>query len=308
MQATLKDSVILSAKGFCMGAADVVPGVSGGTMALILGIYQRWLLAIQSFDSIWLQHVLRLHWREMVTYPHLHFLLPLVVGVFTAVVFFTRVIPLPTLLHTHPEPIYGLFFGLIVGSIITLLWEIERLDWSAYAFMLVGTLLGWWIVNLVPMTTPDAPWFIFLCGFVAICALLLPGISGSFILLILRKYDTVMNAVGQLDFAVIIPFALGAVTGLVVFSRLLSWLLAHYYRQALLLIIGILTGSLWVIWPFQQRTYTLAHGKEHLIASQPQLPVDWTAQSWLVLGLALGGLLLVLWLHRLSASQTHSSE
>jgi len=304
MKNTVKDSAVLSAKGFCMGAADVVPGVSGGTMALILGIYQRWLLAIKSFDSVWLQHIFRLHWREMFVYPHLSFLIPLVIGIFSAVIFFTRVIPLPQLLHTHPEPIYGLFFGLIVGSIIALVWETENLNWKAYIFMLLGAAASFWVVNLVPMTTPDAPWFIFLCGFIAISAMLLPGISGSFLLLIMRKYDTIMSGIGHLDFSIIIPFALGALTGLVAFSRFLTWLLAHYYHQALLLIIGILTGSLWVIWPFQEREYIVIRGKERLIASQPQLPADWSMETWLAIGLAAAGIFLVLWLHRLSAVQT----
>ncbi len=306
MKHTLKESAVLSAKGFCMGAADVVPGVSGGTMALILGIYQRWLLAIKSFDSTWLQHIVRLHGRDIFTYPHFHFVIPLLLGIIAAVLFFTRIIPLPELLHTHPEPIYGLFFGLIVGSIIALLRDTEDLNWQAYAFMLSGMLLGAWVVNLVPMNTPDAPWFIFLCGFIAISAMLLPGISGSFLLLILRKYDTIMSGIGHFDVSIIIPFALGALTGVVVFSRVLSWLLAHYYRQALLLIIGVLAGSLWVIWPFQQREYIIVRGKERLIASQPQWPMDWNMETGLAIGLALAGVSLVLWLHRLSAQKTSS--
>lgn len=263
---------ILAAKGFCMGAADVVPGVSGGTMAFILGIYAQLLAAIRSFDAIWLKHVFRLEIKPAFQRPHFGFIIPLIIGIFSAMLFFTRVIPLPTLLHTHSELIYGLFFGLIVGSIIALLPEAKRFDMAAVLFLTIGTILGWLIVNLVPMNTPDATWFIFFSGMLAISAMLLPGISGSFILLILRKYDTILNAIGHFQFTILIPFGLGVLTGLVVFSRLIGWLLAHFYRATLLVIIGILIGSLWIIWPFQIRRYIVVHDKERLISSTPVWP------------------------------------
>jgi len=186
----MTNKLILAAKGFCMGAADVVPGVSGGTMAFILGIYAKLLNAIRSFDVLWLQHIFKLEFKAVLQRP--------------------------------PEPIYGLFFGLIVGSIIALLPEAKRLDMSAVFFISMGTVLGWLIVNLVPVNTPDSAWFIFLSGMLAISAMLLPGISGSFILLILRKYDTILNAIGHFQFTILIPFCLGVLTGLIVFSRVIG--------------------------------------------------------------------------------------
>ncbi len=255
-----------------MGGADVVPGVSGGTMAFILGIYAQLLAAIRSFDKIWLTHLFRLEIKAFIQRPHFGFLIPLVFGLGCALLFFTRIIPLPQLLHTHPELIYGLFFGLIVGSIITLLPQIGQYDKNAWFFLILGTLLGWLIVNLVPVDTPNAPWFIFISGMLAISAMLLPGISGSFILLILRKYDTVFNAIAHFDFLVLLPFGLGIIAGLVLFSRFLSWLLAHYHRATLTTIIGILVGTLWIIWPFQVRHYELVHNKEHLINTIPYFP------------------------------------
>jgi putative membrane protein len=271
----MKQKIILGAKGFCMGAADVVPGVSGGTMAFILGIYAQLINAIRSFDVIWLQHIFKLEVKSAFQRPHFGFLIPLIIGIFCALIFFTRVIPLPILLHTHPEPIYGLFFGLIIGSVFTLLPETKRFDLTAVFFLSFGILLGWLIVNLVPVETPDATWFIFLSGMLSISAMLLPGISGSFILLILRKYDTILNAIGHFNFMTLIPFGLGVLTGLVVFSRFISWLLARFYRATVLIIIGILIGSLWIIWPFQVRKYVEVHGKEKLISSTPYLPDAW---------------------------------
>ncbi|RKZ91301.1 MAG: DUF368 domain-containing protein [Candidatus Parabeggiatoa sp. nov. 1] len=288
------NKIILAAKGFCMGAADVVPGVSGGTMAFILGIYAQLLAAIRSFDMIWLQHIFKLEIKPVFQRPHFGFLIPLLIGIFCALLFFTRVIPLPKLLHTHPEPIYGLFFGLIVGSVIALLPEVKRFDVTAAFFLSIGTLAGWLIVNLVPLDTPDASWFIFLSGMIAISAMLLPGISGSFILLILHKYDTILNAIGNFNFMVLIPFSLGALTGLIVFSRVISELLARFYRATLLVIIGILIGSLWVIWPFQVRKYITVHNKERLISSTPYWPDALTQPVIYALLMMLLGLALVL--------------
>ena len=259
-------------QGFCMGSADIIPGVSGGTMALILGIYERLLGAIRSFDRAWLNDILNLRLTSALARNDLYFLVPLALGIACAILFFTRVIPLPALIVTHPELIYGLFFGLIVASVLILMREVDRYGTKEILIALAGTVLGFTIVNLVPVDTPTALWFIFLCGFVAISAMLLPGISGSFILLILGKYAYIIDALGNLDLVVIVTFATGALTGLVVFSRAIVWLLARYHQATLLLIKGILIGSLWIIWPFQERTYEVIRGKERLVAASPVWP------------------------------------
>jgi putative membrane protein len=308
MNPSWREHLVHGAKGFCMGAADVIPGVSGGTMALILGIYQRWLAAIRSFDALWLQAIIKLNWRDVVQRPHFSFVIPVGIGVFAALIFFTRIIPLPVLLHTHPEPIYGLFFGLIAGSIITLIQETGRWQWTNLPFLLAGTILGWLVVNLVPMDTPDAAWFIFLSGFIGICALLLPGVSGSFILLILHKYDTVMSGIGHFNFAIIIPFGFGALAGFVVFSRVFSWLLEHFYRPALLTITGILIGALWMIWPFQERQYVEVREKLRLLGSTPQWPEALSANVLFAVGMMLVGFVAVLWLNWLARRTNHNQD
>lgn len=289
----MNDKIILVAKGFCMGAADVVPGVSGGTMAFILKIYRQLIDAIRSFDLIWLQYVVKLQIKPALERAHFAFVIPLAIGLFCALLFFTRVIPLPVLIHTHPEPIYGLFFGLIIGSIITLVSEIENFNFRAIFFITIGTVFGWLIVNLVPMDTPDTPIFLFLSGMIAITAMILPGISGSFILLILHKYDTILNAIGHFNFMILIPFGLGVLTGLIVFSRFLSWLLHKFYAATLQVIIGILIGSLWMIWPFQHRQYIEVHEKERLISSSPYLPEMWNDNLTYALLMMLFGFVIV---------------
>ncbi|MDM8568109.1 DUF368 domain-containing protein [Thiotrichales bacterium HSG1] len=290
----MNQKINLAIKGFCMGAADVVPGVSGGTMAFILGIYAQLLAAIRSFDLIWLKYVLTFKIKPAIQRPHFNFLIPLLIGIFCALLFFTRIVELPKYLHTDPEMVYGLFFGLIVASIIVLLPEIKPLNFGKILSLLTGTILGLLIVTLVPVSTPNTTSFIFFSGMLAISAMLLPGISGSFILLILHKYDTILNAIGHFNFMILIPFGFGIVAGLVVFSRFISWLLASFYHHTVATIIGVLIGSLWVIWPFQNREYITVHNKERLISSTPYWPNTWDNTVLYSIFMMLLGLSLVL--------------
>lgn len=252
----------LVSRGFVMGSADIIPGVSGGTMALILGIYSRLIHAIRSVDLSFFHLLFRLRWKEAFRGVHWRFLVMLVGGILLAVMFFTRVVPLQIYMHTHPELIYGLFFGLILGSIFILVKALERFGWVHVLLMAAGTLGGWWAVTLVPTATPETPLFVFLSGSVAICAMVLPGISGSYLLLILGKYDYILSQLALLGspetaggLLALLPFAGGAALGLGLFTRLLSWLLDHYYGPTLAVLIGFLVGSLYMIWPWQQREY-----------------------------------------------------
>ena len=291
---------MLIAKGFCMGMADLVPGVSGGTMAFILGIYERLLAAIRSFDKPWLVACLQFDVKTAVTRPHFGFILPLLAGLFGAVYFFTHIISLPLMLQEFPEHVYGLFFGLIMASIIVLMRELEGFNIVDAITLVAGTAGGLILVNMVPVSTPDSSWFIFLAGAIAICAMILPGVSGSFLLLLLKKYSTILQAVGDLNFSVIIPFVLGCIAGLAVFSRFLDWLLRHFYQRTLLVIKGILLASLWVLWPFQDRVYETIAGKQRLLASEPVWPASWGAGVVEVLVLMLLGMAVVLTVYRFS--------
>ena len=287
-------------KGFCMGSADIVPGVSGGTMALILGIYERLLQALRSFDRHWLASLLRLRVGEALARNDLLFLVPLALGILLALLFFTRVVPLPTLIVTHPEQVYGLFFGLILASVVVLMGEVERYGLREVVTTLAGVAVGLAIVNLVPMETPTAAWFIFLCGFLAISAMLLPGISGSFILLILGKYAYVINALGNFDWLVILTFTAGMVCGVVAFTRTIVWLLEHFHQATLLVIKGILIGSLWMIWPFQDRVFETVRGADRLVGSRPAWPERFDGSVAGSLALLAAGFIAVMVIHRLA--------
>lgn len=286
-------------KGICMGTADIIPGVSGGTMAYILGIYERLLESITVFRPSWFRQLLGSDWRLSLAAIPYFFLLPLGLGIVLAMVIFTKVIPLPYFVAHHPEPVYGLFFGLVGGSVILLLFQHARLCLKHGVIILIGTAVGLTIVSLVPASTPDATWFIFLCGALAISAMILPGISGSFILLILGKYALILAAIGDLDWRVLSPFALGCMVGLLGFAHGLKWLMARFTTIMHLLIIGILIGTLRAVWPYQERIYTEVSGKSKLISTDPFWP---SAEHWLELPslLMLIGFGMIYGLHYLS--------
>lgn len=259
---TFREAPIIAIKGFLMGSADIVPGVSGGTIALIVGIYERLLQAINSVNGRFLKLLFSLKLKNALHQIHLLFIVSLLAGIFSAFAFFTRVVPLQVYMFTHPEIVYGLFFGLITGSIYILFKDLNKIGWHELLATAAGIGLGLWVVMLVPTDTPENPAFVFLSGSIAICAMILPGVSGSYLLLILRKYDFLLTQIGNIGGAEtlnalinVIPFILGAITGLAVFSRLLGWLLQHYHSITLSVLIGFMIGSLYMIWPFQHREF-----------------------------------------------------
>lgn len=259
---TFKEAPFLALKGFLMGSADIVPGVSGGTMALIVGIYERLLNAIKSVNGNFIKLFFSFRWKAAFKEIHVLFLAVLFFGIFSALAFFTKVVPLQVYMFTHPEIVYGLFFGLIVGSIYILIKALERFSKIEMGMLVLGIAFGIWIVSLVPADTPEHPAFVFLSGSIAICAMILPGISGSYLLLIMRKYDYLLSEIGKIGgvetldgMMGLLPFILGAVVGLAVFSRFLSWLLSKYHPQTIAVLIGFLIGSLYVIWPYQHREF-----------------------------------------------------
>lgn len=287
-----------------MGVADIIPGISGGTVALIFGIYHRLINTIQSFDHKWFKAVIQFDTDVILQRPDLPFLIPLATGILFSILFFTQIIPLPLLIYTYPEIIYGLFFGLILSSIFNLIQEARINSFKGYRFVIAGIAVGHLLFTMAPLETPNTFWFILLSGMLAISAMLLPGISGSFILLMLKKYTFILNAVSHFNFAIIIPFGSGMLLGLILFSRLLSWLLKHWYQEVLATMIGMLIASLRVIWPFQQRIYENISSHEKLMQSSPYIPEQLTANVAIAIAMIVIGLLLVMVLRKFS---TYSS-
>jgi putative membrane protein len=280
-------------RGICMGCADVVPGVSGGTMAYILGIYQRLVTAIRGIDITTARLIMSGRLVDAWRRADGTFLLLLGGGIVSAILLVTRVLDLPHLIETHPQPVYGLFFGLIVGSLVTLVGDVGRHRAAELALFGVGTLLGFLLVTLVPVATPDAAWFVFLAGAIAISAMLLPGVSGSFLLLILGKYEFILSAVRDGRWLDLLPFLVGCGVGVLAFARLLAWLMRVHQRVTCIVINGVLLGSLWRLWPFQRYETAEIAGKLNIVATQPVLPDLWGQAQWISVAMGVIGFLAV---------------
>ncbi|HMO59382.1 MAG TPA: DUF368 domain-containing protein [Roseiflexaceae bacterium] len=278
--------------GFAMGIADLIPGVSGGTMAFILGIYDQLLAAIKSFNLRLVQLIFRGRLREGLAQIPFGFLIPLGLGLGVAILSMARV--MRYLLENQPVYLFSFFFGLIVASIIAVGVTVRWAPGTALALVL-GSVAAYLIVGLVPLSMPNDPLTLFLSGMVAIMAMILPGISGSFILLILGQYAYVLNAVSEFNLLAILPVALGAVIGLLGFARVLSWLLKYYHHLIVAVLVGFMVGSLRKIWPWKEVIETMIdrHGDVVPIRERNILPDFAGGEVWLALVLAIVGFVLL---------------
>ena len=301
--ASLKKASVLSLKGLCMGSADVIPGVSGGTIALITGIYEDLILALKSIDVNWVKKILNLDLKGALAHVHVRFLLTLFVGIGTAIISLARL--MNYLLHHHPVFTWSLFFGLIAASILVVSRRVRNWSGRTGISFVAGTIIAAYIVNLIPVATPDALWFIFLCGVIAICAMILPGISGAFILLILGKYEfitaTLKNPFLSQHLVIIVVFCLGCLIGLLSFSRLLSYVLNKFHRLTMAFLTGLMVGSMPKIWPWKELLETkIIRGKTHVIWGSNMMPETINTEVLIALGLAILGFIIVLIIERLA--------
>ena len=246
---SLVKDIIVAVKGYCMGAANVVPGVSGGTIALVSGIYEEVVGALNAVMSPapW-KALLHGRFKEFWQGVHGRFLLWLAIGAILSIFTLAKVIEHE--LRYHPILVWAFFFGLILASAFYMFRDIKGWKVRDALFATGGALIGLVVCTLSPTTTPDSMWFIFLCGALAICTMILPGISGSFILVILGKYDYIMSAVSNMDVPVLLVFAFGCAVGILAFAKFLNWLLAHWERQTMLVLLGFVLGSLVKVWPW----------------------------------------------------------
>ncbi len=297
---SFRDYLLLTAKGFCMGAADVVPGVSGGTMAFILGIYEELINAIRSFDLESLKLMATLRIRDLLNRTKWPFLLALGCGILLAIFSLSKV--LSWLLENRPVLIWSFFLGLILASVLTVVKRVKiwkPLTWCS----LLGGLVGIYVlVGLMPGATPNDPWFLFISGAVAICAMILPGISGSFILVLMGKYQYILNAVNERNLLVLLIVAAGACVGLALFSRLLGWLLTKYHDYMVAFLTGLMLGSLRKIWPFKEtvESFVGSGGKVVPLVQHNILPTQWSLEVGYALCLVGVGFLVVLVLDRMA--------
>jgi len=233
-----------------MGGADIVPGVSGGSIALITGIYEELLDSIKAIDLTAAKLLLSGKFKMFWTAINGGFLLAVFLGIFTSLFTLSRL--LTYLIEFHPIPLWAFFCGLILISAIWILRDVKVWNIITISAVIIGVILAYLITELPPISSPESPLFTFVSGAIAICAMILPGISGSFILLILGQYEPILQALNERNILTLFLFALGCLVGLLAFSRVISYLLHHYHATTLAFLSGIMLGSINKIWPWKE--------------------------------------------------------
>ena len=275
----MKSNFILYLKGIGMGAADIVPGVSGGTIALITGIYEELISSIKNINPRLIKTLFKKGVKEFWIELNGTFFIILLSGIATSVILLVQIIVF--LLDSHEFKIWGFFFGLIIASAYIILKDIQTLDINKVCIVILGIAIAASVVLSDTTTLPNTDIYIFFTGSIAITAMILPGISGSFILLLLSKYEFIINAIKDFDLRIILVFGLGCIFGLLIFSRFLHFLFQNYKDNLLALLSGFLIGSLLKVWPFRQtvKTITNSDGIEDAVITQPVLPTSQDIES-----------------------------
>mgnify|MGYP003675454829 FL=1 len=305
MQRSLKDYIIISFKGLAMGAADAVPGVSGGTIAFISGIYEELITSISNVNGSLFKTLfskgIKAFWQQV----NGNFLFALLSGILISFVSFMKLAKY--LLEHHPVLIWSFFFGLIVASIYFVGKQITKWNLVSIIALIIGAGIAFYISKLPSLGTNDSSWFLFLAGAIAICAMILPGISGSFILIILGAYKTLSNAIHDIDIKKIVLFGTGAVIGLLSFSHVLKWLFKHYHNITLALLTGFIFGSLNKVWPWKKTLtwHTDTKGIKSPLLQESVSPFSFDGENQILFAVVLMilGFLTILILERLGSKK-----
>ena len=304
MQRNLKDYIVIGLKGMGMGAADVVPGVSGGTIAFISGIYQELIETIDNLGIGILKTWKQEGFKKMVEVYNLGFLISLFLGIFTSVISLAKVISF--LLENHPILVWSFFFGLVLASILYVGKQIKKWNISIILFMLIATALAYYVTIATPSIAPDELYYYLISGGIAIIAMILPGISGSFILVLLGSYGIVLSALTNFieallsgewqqvktNFIKVITFIIGCLVGLKLFSKVLKWMFTHKKDLTLAVLTGFMIGSLNKIWPWKKVISTRIdrHGEEVPLLEKSIAPLSFEGDAQLMFAILLATL------------------
>ncbi|AOW18810.1 DUF368 domain-containing protein [Polaribacter vadi] len=306
MSRKIKDYLVIGLKGMAMGAADVVPGVSGGTIAFISGIYEELLGSISNVNLGLFKTLkkdgFKAAWKQL----NGNFLLALFIGIFISIVSLAKAIKY--LLENEPILLWSFFFGLVLASIIYIAKQITKWNFISIIILVLGAFLAYYITTLNPLVSESSSsLYILFAGAIAICAMILPGISGSFILVLLGAYKPILDAVTNRDFKTIIIFMTGAVVGLLAFSKVLKWLFVNYKNYTLAVLTGFIIGSLNKIWPWKETLTwrTNSHGLKVPFNQQSVSPLSFEGDSQLMpaIILAIVGFALILLMEKLAVKK-----
>ena len=309
MQRSLVDYLKISLKGMAMGAADVVPGVSGGTIAFISGIYEELITTISGVNlgllSTWKANGFKAMWDEL----NGNFILALFAGILVSIFSVMRVANY--LLENHPILIWSFFFGLVVASIWFVGKQIPKWTWKIVLALVIGAAVAFYIVSLPPLSASNSYLFLFFAGALAVCAMILPGISGAFILVLLGAYKSITEAAHDFDLKTLGIVGIGAVFGLLTFSKILKWLFVHYSSITLAVLTGFIAGSLNKIWPWKETLETAMYGEKEVVLKEASvLPWNFDGDPhtlWSV-ALMLAGFFLILGLEMLAGNKPENAN
>ena len=289
-------------KGFLMGAANVIPGVSGGTIAFITGIYEDLIEGVKSFDLDAFNLLKQKRIKDLLDHVNAHVLIPVFLGAGISIISLAKL--LKFLFLTYPTQVWAYFFGLILASIWFVGKTIPKVNLATIISFIVGTAIAVYIAMQVPAQENDATWYLLICGAVAMCSMILPGLSGSFVLLLMGNYTLIMvNAISNFDFAIIAPVGLGAVLGLLAFSHLLTYLFKNFKGSTISLMTGFILGSLMTIWPWKNEitdpNIVNSKGMMKVIGYDRYLPETFDGATFLAILMVIVGIISVYFVEKM---------
>ncbi len=294
----MKEYIGYMLKGLGVGIANIIPGVSGGTIALITGIFVRLINAIKSLISVRIKLLFSGKFKEFAKQTDLYFLIAVFSGVIIAIVLLAKIFGF--LFDNYPVYIWSYFFGLVLASIYFVGKRVDRWTISVILFLILGTAIAVVLSFFNPATQNEGVFYLFLCGIVAVCSMILPGLSGSFVLILMGNYQLVaIDAINNRDMGIIIPVGIGAVVGLIAFSHFLSWVFKHFKDQTIALLTGFILGSLNILWPWKQATYLtneagdfiLKNGEKIVARYASVLPETMNTEVWVAIVLVIVGII-----------------
>jgi len=287
-------------KGAAMGAANVIPGVSGGTIAFITGIYERLIYALKSFNTKAVSFLLKGNIKDFAQYTDLGFLGALTAGVVVSILSFAKL--LQYLFDNYPVLLWAFFFGLILASVYYVGKQVQKWNVATISALVIGTLVAVGVSLLNPAQENNSFWYVFVCGIVAICSMILPGLSGSFILIIMGNYWLVLKSISSFNFSVLLPLGLGCVAGMVAFSNLLSYVFKRFPEITIALLTGFILGSLNILWPWKEEaeTFIKPSGELAVLKYAKVLPNNFDAHTLLAITLVVLGIASIFLIERLA--------
>lgn len=310
MRNQIKKYISIILKGFAMGAANVIPGVSGGTIALITGIFERIINAIKSFDGTAIKLLFKGKIKELIKHTDLYFLIAVFFGMVASVVSLAKL--LEFLFVHYPVFVWAYFFGLILASVYYVGKRINRWSLSVIVTFIVGASSAIVISVLNPAAQNDSFFYLIICGVVAICSMILPGLSGSFILILMGNYELVMiQAVNNFDLKILLPVMIGAIGGLIAFSHILSWIYNKHKDQTISVLTGFILGSLGILWPWKNEIYLvdmageyiLKNGEKIVQGSTKYIPETFNTEVIIAISLMIIGIITISLIEKIASTQ-----